>query len=126
MHIYFPDPWPKRKHRRRRLIQQPFLQGVRRVLRIGGWLGIVTDHQEYFQQIAQTLASVDGLTQVEFFLGLFLISLMGNQNVHAGYIRVLEEEINRLLGPLEGTSKASHRPLVPTRVAWTMLRKYRP
>jgi len=38
------------------------------------------------------------LTQVDYFFGLFLISLASNQNVHAAYIRALEGEINRLCG----------------------------
>ena len=51
MHIYFPDPWPKARHHKRRLIQEPFLRQVERVLIRGGLLQIVTDHQEYFAQI---------------------------------------------------------------------------
>lgn len=41
---------------------------------------------------------VFGLTQVDFFFGLFLIALTANQNVHAAYIRALEEQINELCG----------------------------
>lgn len=51
LHIYFPDPWPKKRHHKRRLIQEPFLQQVERVLVPGGRLQVVTDHQEYFEQI---------------------------------------------------------------------------
>ena len=52
LHIYFPDPWPKARHHKRRLIQQPFLWQVERVLAPGGGrLQVVTDHQEYFEQI---------------------------------------------------------------------------
>ena len=39
-----------------------------------------------------------GLSQVEFFLALFLLSLAGNQNVHVGYIQALEAQINALAG----------------------------
>ena len=66
MHIYFPDPWPKTRHHRRRLIQWPFLNEVRRVLVIGGWLGIVTDHDEYFRHVRTILSSVSGLAEVPF------------------------------------------------------------
>ena len=69
VYIYFPDPWPKRKHHRRRLITVPFLTQVRRVLRLGGWLGIVTDHTGYFRQIRMAVGAVDGLTPVEFHQG---------------------------------------------------------
>ncbi len=66
VHVYFPDPWPKRRHRRRRLIQASFLRDVRRVLRIGGWLGIVTDHIEYFNQIAPLVRQMDGMAEAAF------------------------------------------------------------
>ncbi len=51
LHIYFPDPWPKKRHHKRRLIQQPFVAQVQRILIPGGKLLIVTDHQDYFEQI---------------------------------------------------------------------------
>jgi len=51
LHIYFPDPWPKKRHHKRRLIQKPFLELVERILVPSGRLQIVTDHQEYFEQI---------------------------------------------------------------------------
>ena len=55
IHIYFPDPWPKARHNKRRLIQPVFMPLVERVLVPGGRLQIVTDHQEYFQQIEPTV-----------------------------------------------------------------------
>ncbi len=61
VHIYFPDPWPKRKHLRRRLIKPEFVQNLRRVLRIGGTVHITTDHAEYFRQIRRVLEVVGGL-----------------------------------------------------------------
>ena len=64
VHIYFPDPWPKRKHHRRRLIKAPFLTDVRRVLRLGGWLGVATDHAGYFRHIRMALAAAPGLAAV--------------------------------------------------------------
>jgi tRNA (guanine-N7-)-methyltransferase len=57
VHIYFPDPWPKARHHKRRLIQAPFVLEVARVLRPGGRVQIVTDHQDYFEQIQQVLAA---------------------------------------------------------------------
>jgi tRNA (guanine-N7-)-methyltransferase len=52
LHIYFPDPWPKAKHNKRRLIQPPFLELVERVLIPGGGkLQVVTDHLDYWTQI---------------------------------------------------------------------------
>jgi len=51
LHIYFPDPWPKKRHHKRRLIQPPFMELVERILIPGGRVQIVTDHQDYFEQI---------------------------------------------------------------------------
>jgi tRNA (guanine-N7-)-methyltransferase len=51
LHIYFPDPWPKSRHHKRRLIQEPFMRQIERILIPGGQLRIVTDHLDYFQQI---------------------------------------------------------------------------
>ncbi len=66
VHIYFPDPWPKRRHRGRRLVTAAFLRDVHEALRPGGWVGTVTDHDEYFQQIRAALAGADGLAEVPF------------------------------------------------------------
>jgi tRNA (guanine-N7-)-methyltransferase len=57
VHIYFPDPWPKLRHHKRRLIQVPFVAEIARVLVPAGRLRIVTDHLEYFQQIESVLRS---------------------------------------------------------------------
>ncbi|MEM8784044.1 MAG: tRNA (guanosine(46)-N7)-methyltransferase TrmB [Planctomycetota bacterium] len=58
VHIYFPDPWPKARHHKRRLIQPPFLRELHRVLRPAGEAAgdppvvpevrLATDHTEYF------------------------------------------------------------------------------
>ena len=65
LHVYFPDPWPKKRHHKRRLIQPPFLRQVLRVLSPGGRLQIVTDHAEYFEQIEATVKS-SGLAVVDY------------------------------------------------------------
>ena len=51
VHIYFPDPWPKAKHNKRRLIQPAFLDEVKRILVPGGRVNAVTDHLDYWEQI---------------------------------------------------------------------------
>ncbi|HWB54321.1 MAG TPA: tRNA (guanosine(46)-N7)-methyltransferase TrmB [Tepidisphaeraceae bacterium] len=50
LHIYFPDPWHKARHHKRRLINPTFLELVEKVLVPGGRLQIVTDHQGYFEE----------------------------------------------------------------------------
>ncbi len=51
IHVYFPDPWPKTRHHRRRLIQAAFVEVIASKLKPGARLSIATDHQEYFAQI---------------------------------------------------------------------------
>lgn len=46
IHLYFSDPWPKKKHHKNRVVQDRFLAECWRVLEIGGELRIVTDHDE--------------------------------------------------------------------------------
>ena len=66
IHIYFPDPWPKRRHRRRRLITNCFVAQVCRVLVGAGQLAIVTDDADYFEQIQQVVALNEGLDEIPF------------------------------------------------------------
>ncbi len=61
IHIYFPDPWPKLRHHRRRLIQPAFIEHVRRTLRLGGQLIVVTDHLDYFHHIQRVISEASGL-----------------------------------------------------------------
>ena len=49
VHVYFPDPWWKKKHRPRRVMNEPFLRDVERTLLPGGALHFWTDVEEYFQ-----------------------------------------------------------------------------
>lgn len=48
IHLYFSDPWPKKRHHKRRVVQDRFLEEAWRVLEAGGELRIVTDHDEYW------------------------------------------------------------------------------
>ena len=58
LHVYFPDPWPKRRHAHRRLLLQPeFLAAGERVLARGGALRVVTDAPEYFSAIEEALGA---------------------------------------------------------------------
>ncbi len=50
---YFPDPWPKARHHKRRLVQPPILDLVRSRLRVGGFWHLATDWQEYADSIVE-------------------------------------------------------------------------
>ena len=52
VHIYFPDPWPRPKEQKRRIIRPEVLEEIRRVLVDGGSAIYVTDHQQYFDKAA--------------------------------------------------------------------------
>ena len=49
LHLYFPDPWPKKRHNKHRLFAPPFLDLAFRVLKPGGKLLVKTDHDGYFE-----------------------------------------------------------------------------
>ena len=56
-HIFFPDPWPKKRHHKRRLIQPPFVALLASRLRPGGYVHLATDWQEYAEQMLEVLSA---------------------------------------------------------------------
>jgi tRNA (guanine-N7-)-methyltransferase len=54
--LFFPDPWPKKRHHKRRLVQPPFVQELARVLKPGGFLHVATDWADYARHTAEVLA----------------------------------------------------------------------
>ncbi len=68
-HIYFPDPWPKKRHHKRRFICTENIEQIIRCLKPGGGVNIATDHQDYFEQIAHVIATqveLGRLQQIDF------------------------------------------------------------
>lgn len=61
VHIYFPDPWPKRRHRKRRLLRGGTVAQLARRLRPGGCLHLVTDFFDYYLQAVVLLLLHPGL-----------------------------------------------------------------
>lgn len=57
LHIYFPDPWPKRKHRNNRLINPRFTEIARQALVPGGAVFMRTDNRDYFGQMTAVFAA---------------------------------------------------------------------
>ena len=65
LHIYFPDPWPKRKHRRHRLINERFPPLARQALAPGGTVYLRTDDEDYFRQMVTVFEPCHDFRQVE-------------------------------------------------------------
>jgi tRNA (guanine-N7-)-methyltransferase len=68
VHIYFPDPWPKKRHHKRRLIRSGFLERLHRVLAAPspeapdrGTVRIATDHADYFAWMEEAVANAGPL-----------------------------------------------------------------
>ena len=59
--ILFPDPWPKKRHHKRRLIQSPFVALLSICLAPGGVMRLATDWQPYALEMLETLAAMGGL-----------------------------------------------------------------
>ena len=55
IHVFFPDPWPKKRHHKRRLLQATFVHALALRLAPGGHLHVATDWEEYAQEILATL-----------------------------------------------------------------------
>jgi tRNA (guanine-N7-)-methyltransferase len=57
VHVFFPDPWPKKRHHKRRLIQAAFVRLLASRLTAGGYLHLATDWQDYSEQMLSVLTS---------------------------------------------------------------------
>jgi len=57
IHIFFPDPWPKKRHHKRRLLQPAFVHLLAIRLRPGAYLHVATDWEEYASQILEVLSA---------------------------------------------------------------------
>ena len=57
IHVYFPDPWPKKRHHKRRLLKPPFVHALARRLAPGGYLHAATDWEPYAEEMLATLSA---------------------------------------------------------------------
>jgi tRNA (guanine-N7-)-methyltransferase len=64
-YLLFPDPWPKRRHHRRRIVTPEFLNSIHSALEEGGLLRIATDQADYFEQISRSARSHSGFEIVD-------------------------------------------------------------
>lgn len=58
--LFFPDPWPKKKHHKRRIVQSPFIELVRTKLITGGVFHMATDWQPYAEYVVEFMKQVSG------------------------------------------------------------------
>jgi len=57
VHVFFPDPWPKKRHHKRRLLQAPFIELLATRMKPGAYLHVATDWEDYAQQMLEVLAA---------------------------------------------------------------------
>ena len=62
VHVFFPDPWPKKRHHKRRLLKAPFVHALAQRLASGGYLHVATDWETYADEVLSTLAAEPLLT----------------------------------------------------------------
>jgi tRNA (guanine-N7-)-methyltransferase len=65
MYLFFPDPWPKRRHHKNRFFQREMCDTLSRILIPGGHMYISTDHEEYFKEMYRYLSEDSRFTEVE-------------------------------------------------------------
>jgi len=66
LHVYFPDPWPKKKQKKRRLLDGVFLEVAASRLIAGGLFRIATDHPDYGRELDTLLETVPALERLEW------------------------------------------------------------
>jgi tRNA (guanine-N7-)-methyltransferase len=64
-YLFFPDPWPKRRHHRRRIVTQDFLDSIHRALQLDGVLRVATDQRDYFELINRLTKSHSGFRAID-------------------------------------------------------------
>jgi tRNA (guanine-N7-)-methyltransferase len=68
-HLYFPDPWPKKRHNKRRFFCDENIAQIHRILEPGGILNVATDHENYFEQMTEVAANAvrtGGFEEIDF------------------------------------------------------------
>ena len=63
--IYFPDPWHKKRHHKRRLIKLKFIEAIRPKLAVGGIIHLATDWENYAEQMMEVMSAAEGFKNTE-------------------------------------------------------------
>jgi tRNA (guanine-N7-)-methyltransferase len=64
INVYFPDPWPKKRHHKRRLVQPAVVSEFARVLKVGGVLHLATDWENYAEHIREVVSDAGAFAEV--------------------------------------------------------------
>ncbi len=64
LYLFFPDPWHKKRHHKRRQVQPEWAQLVRRKLKLGGQIHLATDWQNYAEHMLEVMNAVEGFTNL--------------------------------------------------------------
>ena len=67
LQLFFPDPWHKSRHHKRRIVQAPFVQMLRPKLKLGGLFHMATDWQNYAEQMLEVMSVAEGFTNTSAF-----------------------------------------------------------
>ena len=62
VHLFFPDPWPKKKHHKRRIVRPSFVELLARKLKPGGYFHAATDWQNYAEHMLEVLSAGAGIS----------------------------------------------------------------
>ena len=62
--LYFPDPWHKKKHNKRRIVRQPFVEKIRSKLAVGGQFHMATDWQPYAEYMVEVMLEAEGFANL--------------------------------------------------------------
>jgi len=95
MFVLFPDPWPKKRHHKRRFFKPEIVVAMARALAIGGRLLVKSDHADYADVIGEVLAGAAGLTPInpdEAFAGLPLTGFEHKYEIEGRAIRAFAFE----------------------------------
>lgn len=60
LQLFFPDPWPKKRHHKRRIVQTEFAQSLRGKLKLGGQFHMATDWEPYAEHMMEVMSAADG------------------------------------------------------------------
>lgn len=110
LHLYFPDPWPKRRHWKRRLVQDPFVRDAAAALGAGGMMHVRTDDAGYFEQMTEVFGTAVGRGEFEASVApAELLSVVTDfeAEFHARGIPTLQASWRRTSAPVQAPSQNS-------------------